>query len=96
MTSSTLVYLLSIPCPMDPAKQATLDRGCRLSGFAITIAQLGLARLAVTSLLCRSGRIADQLAGAAGEGGLACARADQRRGGQDATRGMADRSREPI
>jgi len=56
--------------PMDPAKQATLDRGCRLSGFAITIAQLGLARLAVTSLLCRSGRIADQLAGAAGEGGL--------------------------
>jgi pimeloyl-ACP methyl ester carboxylesterase len=56
--------------PMDPAKQTTLDRGCRLSGFAIPIAQLGLARLAVTSLLCRSGRIADQLAGAAGEGGL--------------------------
>jgi pimeloyl-ACP methyl ester carboxylesterase len=56
--------------PMDPAKQATLDRGFRLLGFAITIAQLGLARLAVTSLLCRSGRIADQLAGAAGEGGL--------------------------
>jgi len=56
--------------PLHPARQATLDRGCKLSGFAIPIAQLGLARLAVTSLLCRSGRIADRLAGAAGEGGM--------------------------
>ncbi len=56
--------------PLYPAKQATLDRGCRLSCFAIPIARLGLARLAVTSLLCRSGRIADQVAGAAGEGGM--------------------------
>ena len=56
--------------PLDPAKQATLDRGMKLSSFAIPIAQLGLARLAVTSLLCRSGRIADRLAGAAGEGGM--------------------------
>jgi pimeloyl-ACP methyl ester carboxylesterase len=56
--------------PLYPAKQATLDRCCKLSGFAIPIAQMGLARLAVTSLLCRSGRIADQLAGAAGEGGM--------------------------
>jgi len=56
--------------PLYPAKQATLDRGCKLSGFAIPIAQFGLARLAVTSLLCRSGRIADKLAGAAGEGGM--------------------------
>ena len=56
--------------PLLPAKQATLDRGCKLSGFAIPIARLGLARLAVTSLLCRSGRIAYQMAGAAGEGGL--------------------------
>lgn len=56
--------------PLDPAKQAELDRGVRLSSFAIPIAQLGLARLAVTSLLCRSGRIADRLAGVAGEGGL--------------------------
>lgn len=55
--------------PMDPAKQATLDRGVKLSSFAIPIARLGLARLAVTSLLCRSGRIADRLAGAAGDGG---------------------------
>ncbi|MGA2726198.1 MAG: alpha/beta hydrolase [Terracidiphilus sp.] len=55
--------------PLDPAKQAKLDRGIKLASFAIPIARLGLARLAVTSLLCRSGRIADRLACAAGEGG---------------------------
>lgn len=55
--------------PLDPAKQATLDRGVKLTGFAIPIARLGLARLAVTSLLCRSGRVAERLAGAAGDGG---------------------------
>jgi pimeloyl-ACP methyl ester carboxylesterase len=55
--------------PLDPTKQATLDRGLKLSSYAIPIAQLGLARLAVTSLLCRSGRIAKRLAGAAGDGG---------------------------
>jgi pimeloyl-ACP methyl ester carboxylesterase len=56
--------------PLDPAKQATIDRVCKLSGFAIPIAQLGLARLAVTSLLCRSGRIATRLAGIGGEKGI--------------------------
>lgn len=55
--------------PLDPTKQAMLDRGLKLSTYAIPIAQLGLARLAVTSLLCRSGRIAEHLAGAAGDGG---------------------------
>jgi pimeloyl-ACP methyl ester carboxylesterase len=55
--------------PLDPAKQATLDRGARLTGYAIPIARLGLARLAVTSLLCRSGRLSGFLAGAAGAGG---------------------------
>jgi pimeloyl-ACP methyl ester carboxylesterase len=55
--------------PLDPTKQASLDRGIRLSSFAIPIARLGLARLAVTSLLCRSGLIAEQLAGVAGDGG---------------------------
>jgi len=55
--------------PLDPTKQAMLDRGRKLSSFAIPIAQIGLARLAVTSLLCRSGRIAHRLAGAAGNGG---------------------------
>jgi pimeloyl-ACP methyl ester carboxylesterase len=56
--------------PLDPAKQAQIDRGKRLTGYAIPIARCGLARLAVTSLLCRSGKISDFLAGAAGNGGL--------------------------
>jgi pimeloyl-ACP methyl ester carboxylesterase len=56
--------------PLDPTKQAMLDRGSKLSSYAIPIAQLGLARLAVTSLLCRSGRIAERLACAAGDGGM--------------------------
>jgi pimeloyl-ACP methyl ester carboxylesterase len=55
--------------PMDPTKQSQLDRGKKLSRYAVPIARFGLARLAVTSLLCRSGRISSQLAGAAGAGG---------------------------
>ncbi|HEX4320215.1 MAG TPA: alpha/beta hydrolase [Acidobacteriaceae bacterium] len=55
--------------PLDPTKQATLNRGSRLTGYAIPIAGCGLARLAVTSLLCRSGRLSDTLAGATGSGG---------------------------
>jgi pimeloyl-ACP methyl ester carboxylesterase len=55
--------------PLDPSKQSTLDRGTRLTGYAIPIAHCGLARLAVTSLLCHSGRVSSFLAGAAGNGG---------------------------
>jgi pimeloyl-ACP methyl ester carboxylesterase len=55
--------------PLDPAKQASIERGSRLTGFAIPIARIGLARLAVTSLLCGSGQIAERLASAAGNGG---------------------------
>ncbi|MGA2887062.1 MAG: alpha/beta hydrolase [Terracidiphilus sp.] len=55
--------------PMNPSKQSELDRGSRLSRVAIPIARFGVARLAVTSLFLRSGRIAEQLAGAAGDGG---------------------------
>jgi pimeloyl-ACP methyl ester carboxylesterase len=55
--------------PLDPAKQATIDRTLKLSSCAIPIAQVGLARLAVTSLLCRSGRIAERLAGIGGDRG---------------------------
>jgi pimeloyl-ACP methyl ester carboxylesterase len=55
--------------PLDPSKQATLDRGTRMSGYAIPIARFGLARLAVTSLLCRSGKLSTFLAGTAGNGG---------------------------
>jgi pimeloyl-ACP methyl ester carboxylesterase len=55
--------------PLDPTKQATLDRGRKLTGYAIPIAGCGVARLVVTSLLCRSGRLSNFLAGAAGTGG---------------------------
>jgi pimeloyl-ACP methyl ester carboxylesterase len=54
--------------PVDPSKQSQLDRGKRLSRCAIPIAQVGLARLAVTSLLCRGGGLSRGLAGAAGQG----------------------------
>jgi pimeloyl-ACP methyl ester carboxylesterase len=55
--------------PINPSKQPEIDRGKKLAGFAIPIARFGLARLAVTSLLCRSGQTAHHLAGAAGAGG---------------------------
>lgn len=54
--------------PMNPSKQAEVDRGNRLSTYAIPIARVGLARLAVTSLLRRSGRTSRVLAGAGGDG----------------------------
>ena len=55
--------------PLAPAKQATLDRGVRMTCYAVPIAQVGLARMAVTSLLCRTGAIYTFLARFAGEGG---------------------------
>jgi pimeloyl-ACP methyl ester carboxylesterase len=55
--------------PMNPARQREVDRGKRLSRYAVPIARVGLARLAITSLLCRSGRISGRLANAAGPGG---------------------------
>ncbi|MGB6746005.1 MAG: alpha/beta hydrolase, partial [Terracidiphilus sp.] len=55
--------------PLDQAKQSELERGRRLIRFASPIARCGLARLAVTSLFHRSGRLTGQLAGAAGPGG---------------------------
>jgi pimeloyl-ACP methyl ester carboxylesterase len=54
--------------PMNPLKQREVDRGKRLSNYAVPIARFGLARLAVTSLLCRSGSVSHRLAGAAGAG----------------------------
>ena len=55
--------------PLDPGKQSEIDRGKKLFRIAIPAARVGLARLAVTSLFLRSGRTAQQLAGAAGTGG---------------------------
>jgi pimeloyl-ACP methyl ester carboxylesterase len=55
--------------PMNPDRQTEIDRVKKLSGYAVPIARFGLARLAVTSLLCRSGRISGHLAGAGGAAG---------------------------
>ena len=55
--------------PLNPAKQRAVDLGSRLSRYAIPFAHLGLVRLAVTSLLCRTGRLSGRLAGLAGVGG---------------------------
>ena len=54
---------------MNPGRQSEIDKVKKLSGYAVPIARFGLARLAVTSLLCRSGRISGHLAGAGGAGG---------------------------
>jgi pimeloyl-ACP methyl ester carboxylesterase len=56
--------------PLDPAKQSELNRGKKLFRFAIPVARIGVARLAVTSLFLHSGLAAQRLAGAAGNGGL--------------------------
>jgi pimeloyl-ACP methyl ester carboxylesterase len=55
--------------PLNPDKQFMIERGEKLSRYAILIARFGLARLAVTSLLCRSGRLSGHLASAGGIGG---------------------------
>jgi pimeloyl-ACP methyl ester carboxylesterase len=55
--------------PLDPSKQSELDRGMKLIGIATPIACCGLARLAVSSLFCRSGELSDRLACVAGDGG---------------------------
>jgi|CZKF01.1.fsa_nt_gi pimeloyl-ACP methyl ester carboxylesterase len=55
--------------PLDPAKQSELNRGKKLFRVAIPFARIGVARLAVSSLFLRSGRTAQRLAGAAGNGG---------------------------
>src|SRR5579872_2810044 len=56
--------------PLNPTRQAMIDQISKLSGYAIPIAHFGLARLAVTSLLCRSGRTAKKLAGIGGHRGM--------------------------
>ena len=55
--------------PLNPEKQPMIERGKKLSAYAVPIARFGLARLAVTSLLCRSGRLSGHLANAGGIGG---------------------------
>jgi pimeloyl-ACP methyl ester carboxylesterase len=55
--------------PLNPGKQSEIDRGAKLTRIAVPIARAGIARLAVTSLLCRSGRLSGKLAGVTGSGG---------------------------
>ena len=55
--------------PLNPVRQAEIDRGKRLFRIAIPAARIGLTRLAITSLFLRSGHAAHHLAGAAGHGG---------------------------
>ena len=55
--------------PLDPAKHRELRRGRRLIRFASPIARCGLTRLAVTSLIHRSGKLSNHVAGAAGQSG---------------------------
>lgn len=55
--------------PLSPNKQAEIERGKKLSSFAIPAARVGLVRLAITTLFGRSCRAAEQLANAAGDGG---------------------------
>lgn len=43
--------------PVNEAQRPLLERGIRMAGFGIPVARFGLARLATTSLLCRSGRV---------------------------------------
>ena len=52
--------------PLDPSKQSQLNLGKRLIGYAVPIARCGVARLALTSLFCRSGRLSARLSTAAG------------------------------
>ncbi len=55
--------------PINADRQSTLNRGVRCMRYAIPVAYTGLARLAVTSALCGSGRFANRIANACGEGG---------------------------
>jgi pimeloyl-ACP methyl ester carboxylesterase len=55
--------------PVNEAQSALVERGLRLTAIAVPIARFGLARLATTSLLCRSGRTSRMFSRAAGAGG---------------------------
>lgn len=54
--------------PLNPTRQHTIDRAARLTRYANPIARFGIARLAVTSLLCRNGSMWHRLAHMGGNG----------------------------
>jgi pimeloyl-ACP methyl ester carboxylesterase len=55
--------------PLNPGRQNTLNRGMRLPVCAIPFASFGIARLAITSLLCRQHSVSRSLAEKTGDGG---------------------------
>jgi len=56
--------------PLNETQRPMVERGIRLAGLAVPIARFGLARLATTSLFCRSGKASRLFSRAAGSGGL--------------------------
>ena len=56
--------------PLNGPRRATVDRAIQLTKIAVWIARFGAARLAVSSLLCGSSRLARKLAEAAGGQGI--------------------------
>jgi pimeloyl-ACP methyl ester carboxylesterase len=48
--------------PLNPARQGNIDFGNRLIRYALPITQFGAARLAVTLLFCRAGKLSGRLA----------------------------------
>ena len=56
--------------PVNESQRPLLERGIRMAGYGIPVARFGLARLATTSLLCRSGKASRAFSRAAGNSGL--------------------------
>src|SRR6185312_2306954 len=56
--------------PLKEAQRPMVERGIRLAGLGVPVARFGLARLATTSLFCRSGKASRLFSRAAGSGGL--------------------------
>jgi pimeloyl-ACP methyl ester carboxylesterase len=56
--------------PVNESQRELLERGIRMAGYGIPVARFGLARLATTSLLCRSGKASRAFSRAAGNGGI--------------------------
>jgi pimeloyl-ACP methyl ester carboxylesterase len=56
--------------PVNESQRALLERGIRMARYGIPVARFGLARLATTSLLCRSGKASRAFSRAAGNAGI--------------------------
>lgn len=56
--------------PVNESQRALLERGIRMAGYGVSVARFGLARLATTSLLCRSGKASRAFSRAAGNSGI--------------------------